>query len=88
MTLNRTFARLPFAAAAAVVTMTSFALTAPVSAAPGAAAPVVTAATALATATDANTKICVVERVTGSRLDKKICRTKAQWEALGGLPSK
>jgi len=87
MTLNRTFARLPFAAAAALVTVTSFALTAPASAAPGA-APVMTAATALAAATDASTKICVVERLTGSRLDKKICRTKAQWEALGGLPAK
>ncbi len=88
MTLNRTVARLPFIAAAALVTVTSFTLTAPAQAA-GQAAPVAASATAVAVAaSDPSTKICVVERLTGSRIDKKICRTKAQWEARGGLPTK
>lgn len=88
MTLNRPLARLPFAAAAALVTLTSFTLTAPASAAAPSAAPMATVATAVSTvAMSADTKICVVERLTGSRIDKKVCRTKAQWEALGGVPS-
>jgi hypothetical protein len=37
----------------------------------------------------AATKYCVVEEGTGSRIPKKVCRTKAQWDDLGvELPSK
>lgn len=29
------------------------------------------------------TKYCVIEEVTGSRIDKKTCLTKAEWKARG-----
>ena len=95
MTLNRTFARLPFAAAAALVTVTSFALTAPVNAATATLAPVAATEEAIAAsggpapvAQDADKRICVTARLTGSRMNTKICKTKSQWEAAGGLPTK
>ena len=35
---------------------------------------------------DANRRICVLQETTGSRLQKRVCRTRAQWERDGGLP--
>lgn len=32
---------------------------------------------------NAKTKICTITEHTGSRLSKKECRTKAEWEAMG-----
>lgn len=32
-------------------------------------------------------KICVLEESTGRRIMRKVCRTRAQWERLGGLPT-
>lgn len=34
-----------------------------------------------------NRRICVREQLTGSRLNRTICRTRAEWERAGGLPT-
>ncbi|WP_332812228.1 hypothetical protein [Sphingomonas sp.] len=31
----------------------------------------------------ANTKYCMVDAITGSRLQKKVCKTKQEWKDLG-----
>ncbi|MGQ0591061.1 MAG: hypothetical protein ACT4N8_16290 [Sphingosinicella sp.] len=40
-----------------------------------------------ATAPDPNREICLVTRLTGSRLQRRICKTAEEWEAAGGLPT-
>ena len=56
-------------------------------AASGAAA---TAVPASAAAKDQARKFCVVDTLTGSRLSKKVCRTRAEWAeegvSVGGKP--
>ena len=32
-----------------------------------------------------NRRICVNQETTGSRIPKRVCRTRAQWEQEGGL---
>jgi hypothetical protein len=36
---------------------------------------------------DPNQEICVRDTRTGSRLSRRICRTRLQWEAEGGVPT-
>ena len=38
-------------------------------------------------APDPNREICLVTRLTGSRLQRRICKTAEEWEAAGGLPT-
>jgi hypothetical protein len=38
-------------------------------------------------AQDPNQEICVRDTRTGSRLTRRICRTRLQWEAEGGVPT-
>jgi hypothetical protein len=48
------------------------------------AATVAATASAAASATSAdNKKYCIVESLTGSRMPKKLCRTKAEWQREG-----
>jgi hypothetical protein len=35
----------------------------------------------------ASRRICVLQETTGSRLQKRVCRTRQQWEREGGLPN-
>jgi hypothetical protein len=90
MTLNRTVARLPFIVAAALVTVTSFTLTAPAHAAAqglfpfaaaGVEATVATGEAAAAAAAASSKKICHNVEITGTRMTKKVCKTQAQWDA-------
>lgn len=32
-------------------------------------------------------QICVRDEITGSRLTRNVCRTRAEWERAGGLPN-
>jgi hypothetical protein len=34
-----------------------------------------------------NRRICVRASITGSRLTREICRTRAEWERDGGIPT-
>ena len=36
---------------------------------------------------DADRRICVRQETTGSRLRTRVCRTRAQWEREGGVPT-
>ena len=40
-----------------------------------------------ADAEDPNREICVRAAFTGSRINRLICRTAAEWEAEGGIPT-
>jgi hypothetical protein len=39
------------------------------------------------TAADANREICVSERLTGSRMPRRVCHSARDWELLHGDPS-
>ena len=39
-----------------------------------------------AAAPDPNREICVVAQLTGSRLNRRICKTAEEWAAEGGIP--
>ncbi len=32
-------------------------------------------------------RVCAMVELTGSRVARRICRTRAEWEALGGVPA-
>lgn len=36
---------------------------------------------------DPDREICVVAQITGSRLNRRICRTQREWDADGGVPT-
>lgn len=35
---------------------------------------------------NAQRRICAMVEMSGSRVARRVCRTRAEWEALGGLP--
>ena len=39
-----------------------------------------------ASASDPNRMICARAEISGSRIARRVCRTAAEWEEMGGLP--
>ena len=44
-------------------------------------------ATARSSAGEGSQRICVRAEITGSRMQRNICRTRAEWDRAGGLPT-
>jgi hypothetical protein len=45
-------------------------------------------ATTRTRAAESDRRVCVSVEMTGTRVARRVCRTEAEWEAQGGLPSR